>query len=71
MKNSKKVLIFYGSFGGGHLSAAKAIEAELHKQGNVETKSVDSLKYINRGFNKISTSLYFGIIKKSPWFWSK
>lgn len=71
MKNSKKVLIFYGSFGGGHLSAAKAIEAELHKQGNIETKSVDSLKYINKGFNKISTSLYFGIIKKSPWFWGK
>ena len=67
----KKILIFYGSFGGGHLSAANAIEAELQLQGNVETKSVDSLKYVNKGFNKLSTNLYFGLIKKSPWFWGK
>lgn len=67
----KKVLIFYGSFGGGHLSAAKAIESELLNQGNVETKLIDSLRYVNRGFNKISTSFYSRISKGSPWFWGK
>ncbi len=67
----KKILIFYGSFGGGHLSAAKAIEDELKKQGNVETKLIDALKYVNRGFNKISTSTYNRISRNSPWFWGK
>ena len=67
----KKVLIFYGSFGGGHLSAGKAIEAELKSQDNVETKLIDSLRYVNRGFNKISTSFYSRISKGSPWFWGK
>ncbi len=67
----KKVLIFYGSFGGGHLSAANAIESELLNQGNVETKLIDSLRYVNRGFNKISTSFYSRISKGSPWFWGK
>ncbi len=67
----KKVLIFYGSFGGGHLSAAKAIEAELKTHDNVETKLIDSLRYVNRGFNKVSTSFYSRISKGSPWFWGK
>lgn len=71
MKKTKKILIFYGSFGGGHLSAAKAIEDELLTKDNVEIKLIDSLKYINKGFNKISTSVYNKISRDSPWFWGK
>lgn len=67
----KRVLIFYGSFGGGHLSAAKAIEDELITKDNVEVKLIDSLKYINRGFNKFSTNFYNRISRDSPWFWGK
>lgn len=67
----KKILILYGSFGGGHLSAAKAIEGELNNNPNVETKIIDAIRFVNRGFNKISTSLYTRISKDSPWFWGK
>ena len=67
----KRILIFYGSFGGGHLSAAKALEDEFLTKDNIEVKLIDSLKYINRGFNKISTSVYNKITKDSPWFWGK
>lgn len=67
----KKVLIFFGSFGGGHLSAAKAIESVLLEKGDTEIKLIDSLRYVNRGFNKISTSVYNKISRDSPWFWGK
>ena len=30
----KKIIIFYGSFGGGHLSAAKALKAVLENNYN-------------------------------------
>lgn len=67
----KKVLIFYGSFGGGHLSAAQAIERELLKNDEIEVEMIDALGYVNKGINKISTKTYEGIAKKTPWFMGK
>lgn len=67
----KKVLIFYGSFGGGHLSTALALEGELKNRPNVETKTIDALKYVNKGVNKISTGFYNRVTRNSPWFWGK
>lgn len=68
----KKVLIFYASYGGGHLSAAKSIESVINEEyPNIETKLVDCIKYVNKGVEKITTSAYSQMAKKAPWAWGK
>ena len=67
----KKILIFYGSYGGGHLSAAKTICSYLEKnyKNDVEVKIVDCIEYINKYINKVSTEAYKELAKKAPWAW--
>ena len=67
----KKVLVFYGSYGGGHLSAAKSITAELEEKygDNVEIEMIDCIEYINKYLNKVSTEAYKELAKKAPWMW--
>lgn len=69
----KKILIFYGSYGGGHLSAAKAIRAyiEEHYEEQFEIEMIDCVEYINKHLNKISTEAYKEFAKKMPWIWKK
>ena len=69
----KKILIFYGSYGGGHLSAAKSIEGYLKKEYNseVEIQTVDCIEYINKYLNKASTGAYKELAKKAPWVWKR
>ena len=68
----KKILIFYASFGGGHLSAAKSIENYLLKNFNdVDIELIDCMKYVNKTIEKISTSAYKEMAKKMPWAWGK
>jgi len=69
----KKILVFYGSYGGGHLSAAKSISSELEQvYGNdVEVKTVDCIEYINKYLNKVSTEAYKELAKKAPWAWKQ
>ena len=67
-----KVLIFYASYGSGHLSAAKSVESVINEEyPNVETKLVDCMKYVNKGVEKLTTSAYSQIAKKAPWVWGK
>lgn len=67
----KKVLVFYGSYGGGHLSAAKSISSYIEQTyGNdIEVKLVDCIEYINKYINKVSTEAYKELAKKAPWAW--
>ena len=67
----KKILIFYGSYGGGHLSAAKTISDYLKKnyKEEFEIKLVDCIEYINKYLNKASTEAYKELSKKAPWAW--
>ena len=67
----KKILIFYGSYGGGHLSAAKTIASHLQEyyKDEVETQLVDCIEYINKYINKVSTEAYKELAKKAPWAW--
>ena len=67
----KKILILYGAYGGGHLSAAKTIcnEFENHYKENVEIKIVDCIEYISKYLNKVSTEAYKELAKKAPWVW--
>ncbi len=67
----KKILIFYGSYGGGHLSAAKTICSFLEKnyKDKIQVQIVDCVEYINKYINKVSTEAYKELAKKAPWAW--
>ena len=67
-----KILIFYASYGGGHLSAAKSIKQYLDENyKDAETKLVDCVEYINKGLNTITTFAYKEMAKKAPWAWGE
>ena len=66
----KKVMIFYGSYGGGHLSAARSIKEYIETNyKNTEVQMVDCIEYVNKMVNKVTTSAYTGLAKKAPWAW--
>ena len=67
----KKVLILYGAYGGGHLSAAKTIcnEIEKHYSEEIDVVMVDCIEYVNKYVNKVSTEAYKELAKKAPWMW--
>lgn len=68
----QKILIFYGSYGGGHLAAAKSISEYLQSNySNVEVQIVDCIEYINKYLNKVSTEAYKELAKKAPWLWKR
>ncbi len=68
----KKVLIFYASYGGGHLSAARSIKEYIEENyTDVETNLVDCVKYVNKAFEKLTTTAYNEMAKKAPWAWGK
>lgn len=66
----KKIMIFYGSYGGGHLSAARAIKEYIENNyNNIAVQMVDCVEYINKFVNKITTKAYSDMAKKAPWAW--
>ena len=65
-------MIFYGSYGGGHLSAANSIgECIKENYKDIDVQIVDCIKYVDRIINAISTAAYRGMAKKAPWAWKK
>lgn len=67
-----KILIFYGSYGGGHLSAAKNInENILLEYPDSKIELVDCIEYINKVFNKVTTRFYSEVSKTAPKLWGK
>ena len=68
----KKILIFYASYGGGHLSAAKSIQECLETSyTNIQIEVIDCIKYINRMLNKVTTGAYNEMAKDVPNLWGK
>ncbi|MCI8761150.1 MAG: hypothetical protein HFJ34_08650 [Clostridia bacterium] len=68
----KNILIFYASYGGGHLNAAKSIHEYIlknHKDNHIEL--IDCMKYVNKTVEKISTAAYREAAKKAPWVWGR
>ena len=66
----KNILIFYGSYGGGHLAAAKSLQEEFkNNYDDVNVEIIDCIEYINKFFNKISTDTYKELAKKAPNLW--
>lgn len=68
----KKIIIFYASYGGGHLNAAKSIqEYILTNYSNYDVERIDCMKYVNITIEKISTAAYREMAKKVPWAWGR
>lgn len=68
----KKVIIFYASYGGGHLSAAKSIKQYMDANyANTEVELIDCMKYISIALDKVTTTAYKEMAKKAPWAWGK
>lgn len=68
----KKILLFYGAYGGGHLAAAKSIKEFIDKNyPDTETMMVDCIEYINKYLNKLTTTAYKEMAKKAPWMWKR
>ena len=66
----KKVMIFYGSYGGGHLSAAKSIKEYLENNyPDIEIQMIDCIEYVNKVVNKITTKAYSELVKNASWAW--
>ena len=66
----KKILIFYGSYGGGHLSAAKSIRDYIEKNySDSQVELVDCVEYVNKLFNKLTTKVYKDFSKNARWIW--
>lgn len=69
----RRVLILYAKYGGGHLSAATAIQKyiEEHYSNDVEVKCVDCMEYISSFLNVTTTDAYKNMAKKTPKLWKK
>ena len=67
-----KILIFYGSYGGGHLSAARNIKDYIENNyQNSEILMVDCIEYINKILNKVTTKAYTDFSKNARWIWKQ
>ena len=65
-----KILIFYASYGGGHLSAANSIKSYIESNyKNSIIEMCDCMKYINKPIEKITTDAYKIMAKDVPKAW--
>lgn len=68
----KKILIFYGTYGGGHIAAAKSIKNYIDENyEDTDIEFIDCIEYINKYVNKISTKAYVELTKNTPHLWEK
>ena len=68
----KKILIFYGSYGGGHIAAARNIKEYFENSyDDYEISMIDCVEYTNKIINKITTKAYADLSKYAHWLWKK
>lgn len=66
----KKVIIFYASYGGGHLSAARSIKECIDNDyKDIDAELIDCVKYINKTLDTVTTTAYSEMAKKAPRAW--
>lgn len=66
----KKVIIFYASYGGGHLSAAKSIKEYIDDNfPDVELELIDCINSISKHIDSLTTSAYKNMAKNAPKLW--
>lgn len=67
---TKKIVILYASFGGGHFKAAEAIKNYIIEHSpECEVKMLDALKYTNKAIDKIAIKAYINMARYSPELW--
>ena len=67
-----KIIIFYASYGGGHLNAAKSINECINETyPEVTVELIDCMKYVNKTVEKLTTAAYREMAKKAPWAWGR
>lgn len=67
-----KVLIFYATYGGGHLSAANAMREAIERiYPEYDVQVFDCMKYVNKVVNSITVKAYEDMAKKMPKTWGK
>lgn len=67
-----KILIFYATYGGGHLSAANAMQEVINKEHpEIKTEVIDCMKYLNKVINGITVKGYEGLSKRMPKMWGR
>ena len=68
----RNVIIFYASYGGGHLSAARSIKENIETNyKDVDVRLIDCMEYVNKVVNKVTTKAYSEMAKKAPRTWGK
>ena len=66
----KKIIVFYGTYGGGHIAAAKSITNHIFNNNpEIDIEAIDCIEYINKYLNKITTGAYKGATKNTPSVW--
>ena len=66
----KKIIVFYGTYGGGHIAAAKSIANHIFNNNpEIDIEAIDCIEYINKYLNRITTDAYKGATKKTPRVW--
>ncbi len=67
-----KVVIFYATYGGGHLSAANAMKEAIEKEyPKMEVQVIDCMKYLNKFINYVTVKSYEGLSKNMPKMWGR
>lgn len=68
----KNILIFYASYGGGHLAAAKSLKECIDNNfDDINAEMIDCMQYVNRAINKVTTVAYKEMAKNFPWAWGR
>lgn len=68
----RKIIVFYASYGGGHLSAARSIKEYIETNyEDVDIRLIDCMEYVNKVVNKVTTTAYSEMAKKVPRAWGK
>ena len=66
----KKIIVFYGTYGGGHIAAAKSISNYIfNNYPEIDIEAIDCIEYINKYLNKITTGAYKSATKNTPRVW--
>ncbi len=69
----RKVLILYAKYGGGHLSAANALQTYIKENYSqtTEVNCIDCVEYVSKIFSNITTGAYKKMTRKFPNMWKK
>ena len=68
----KNIIIFYASYGGGHLAAGKAIQEYINKNyPDYKTYLLDCVECVSKPINSITISIYKWLCKNHPKLWAK